>query len=109
MKKASLLLIICLASVALSAQRVPAADQNFPFLVTFGNKAEKSWGDDDFVQIFFFCVPQTSTQPIYIRVFDADAGGLMMKIAAASIRKRNFPCMVEQERTPIPMHANRIR
>jgi hypothetical protein len=75
MKKTSLVLVFCLAALSMVAQRVPAADQNFPFLVTFGNKAEKSWGDDDFVQIFFFCVPQTSTQPIYIRVFDADAGG----------------------------------
>lgn len=59
----------------LYAQEVPAQDQNFPYLVTFGNKAEKSWGDDDFVQTFFFCVPKTSNQPLYIRVYDPDAGG----------------------------------
>lgn len=69
-------IIICLFAGKLAAQQVPANDQNFPFLVTFGNKAEKSWGDDDFVQTFFFCVPQTSTQPIYIRVYDPDAGGM---------------------------------
>ncbi len=68
-------ILICLFAGKLAAQQVPATDQNFPYLVTFGNKAEKSWGDDDFVQTFFFCVPQTSTQPIYIRVYDPDAGG----------------------------------
>lgn len=71
-------LVLCICSLFaghLIAQQVPATDQNFPFLVTFGNEAEKSWGDDDFVQIFFFCVPQNSTQPVYIRVFDPDVNG----------------------------------
>jgi hypothetical protein len=57
------------------SQQVPAVDQNFPYLVTFGNKADKSWGDDDFVQTFFFSVPQSCNQAIYIRVYDPDAGG----------------------------------
>jgi hypothetical protein len=32
-------------------------------------------GDDDFVQTFFFTVPQSCNQAIYIRVYDPDAGG----------------------------------
>lgn len=68
-------LVLSLWTTDVTAQEVPAQDQNFPYLVTFGNKAEKSWGDDDFVQTFFFCVPKTSNQPLYIRVFDPDAGG----------------------------------
>src|SRR5688572_8518196 len=75
MRIVPLFVATCVVLVKLNAQQVPATDQNFPFLVTFGNKADKSWGDDDFEQTFFFCVPQTSTQPIYIRVFDPDAGG----------------------------------
>ncbi|MEO5644799.1 MAG: hypothetical protein ABIQ40_14915 [Bacteroidia bacterium] len=57
------------------AQPAPALDQNFPYLVTFGNKAEKSWGDDDFEQTFFFSVPASCSQPVYIRVFDPNVGG----------------------------------
>lgn len=75
MLKTLLTCILILTVSDIPAQRVPASDQNFPFLVTFGNQAEKSWGDDDFVQIFFFCVPQNCTQPLYIRVFDPEAGG----------------------------------
>ena len=43
-----------LISIICSAQPVPAGDENIPYLMTFGNKAETSWGDDDFSQTFFF-------------------------------------------------------
>jgi len=75
MKKFILTTTLLATAWLANAQQVPAVDQNFPYLVTFGNKAEKSWGDDDFVQVFFFCVPQASNQPLYIRVYDPDAGG----------------------------------
>ena len=39
---------------AVEAQPVPAPDENIPYLMTFGNMAETSWGDDDFSQTFFF-------------------------------------------------------
>ena len=71
--------LILFSSLALSvigkAQPVPAIDQNFPYLVTFGNKADKSWGDDDFVQTFFFSVPVSCSQAVYIRVYDPEVGG----------------------------------
>ncbi len=57
------------------AQPVPAVDENIPFLVTFGAQGETAWGDDDFCQIIFFSVPETFTEPIFIRVFDPDTGG----------------------------------
>jgi len=56
-------------------QSAPAEDENIPYLVTFSKQAETLWGDDDFVQIFFFLVPEKYKQPIYIRVFDPDCGG----------------------------------
>ena len=56
-------------------QNMPSPEENIPFLVTFSNKADKNWGDDDFIQIYFLSVPQTQTTPLYIRVFDADNGG----------------------------------
>ena len=56
-------------------QSAPAEEENIPYLVTFGGQADKSWGDDDFCQIFFIQIPTTQTQPIYIRVFDPDTGG----------------------------------
>jgi hypothetical protein len=58
------------------AQPVPAIEENIPFLVTFGAKSEKSWGDDDFSQTFFFVVPEDNMTPIYIRVYDPDTGGM---------------------------------
>lgn len=45
-------------------------------VTTFGPAASLSEGDDDFVQIVFFEVPQGAVNPVYIRIFDADTGGL---------------------------------
>lgn len=56
-------------------QAVPAAVENIPYLMTFGPECEKSWGDDDFSQTFFFKVPPSYTRPFYIRVYDPDIGG----------------------------------
>ncbi len=73
-----ILTFIILFSVAgnfLLAQSVPAGDENIPYLMTFGKAAEKSWGDDDFSQTFFFLIPESFKEPIFIRVFDADIGG----------------------------------
>lgn len=70
--------ILCLLlaySVQASSQPVPAEEENIPHLVTFGGQADRSWGDDDFCQIFFVSIPSTQTEPIYIRVFDPDTGG----------------------------------
>ena len=43
----------------LLSQPVPAEVENIPQLMTFGPKAEKSWGDDLYPQIFFFFVPES--------------------------------------------------
>lgn len=71
----TLLLLILGCSLA-KAQPVPAEVENINFLVTFGPKADKTWGDDDFSQTFFFIIPENCKTPIYIRVFDPDTGGL---------------------------------
>jgi hypothetical protein len=67
------LLEVCCSN--LQAQPFPSADEKIPFLCTFSKNSQKDWGDDDFVQIYFFVVPQTEKNPIYIRVFDPDIGG----------------------------------
>jgi hypothetical protein len=70
----ALLSFLILAGSAFS-QAVPASDENIPYLVTFGPKAEQSWGDDDFSQVFFFVIPKTHKTPVFIRVFDPGVGG----------------------------------
>ena len=57
------------------SQSAPAVDENIQYLVTFGNGAVTSWGDDDFRQIFFCVIPSSQTNPVYIRVYDPDTGG----------------------------------
>ncbi len=57
------------------AQPVPAVDENIPHLMTFGNKGDKAWGDNDYCQVIFFSVPKDHTEPIFIRVYDPDTGG----------------------------------
>jgi hypothetical protein len=57
------------------SQSAPAVDENIPYLITFGGNALTSWGDDDFIQIFFCVIPPSQTDPVYIRVYDPDTGG----------------------------------
>lgn len=70
-----LFLILFFAGTTLSAQVAPAIEENIPFLVTFGKDAEITWGDDDFLQIFFCLVPFDQKEQFYIRVYDPDIGG----------------------------------
>lgn len=56
-------------------QAVPAPEENIPFLVTFGKNGSKKWGDDDFVQSFFFVIPETHKTPVFIRIFDPGTSG----------------------------------
>jgi len=67
--------ILVIGTAAGWSQSAPAEEENIPYLVTFGGQAEKSWGDDDFCQIFFLRIPMSQAEPIYIRVFDPDTGG----------------------------------
>ena len=70
-----ILLISILTGILLFSQPAPAADENIPYLMTFGGNADPSWGDDDFCQIFFCVLPASFKQNVYIRVFDPDTGG----------------------------------
>ena len=67
--------IVVTLSLTATSQPVPALEENIPSLVTFGAQSDRSWGDDDLVQIFFFVVPKGTQQPVHIRVFDPDCGG----------------------------------
>jgi len=75
--KSLLLLLTGFLSFSYNAisQQVPAVEENIPFLVTFGKEGDKSWGDDDFSQTFFFVIPKFQTQPVYIRVYDPETSG----------------------------------
>ncbi len=70
----TLIILLSFLNTGIS-QPVPAKEENIPFLVTFGAKADKSWGDDDYCQVFFFVIPTDYKQPVFIRIFDPDVGG----------------------------------
>ncbi|MBL0330205.1 MAG: hypothetical protein IPP64_12485 [Bacteroidetes bacterium] len=57
------------------SQSVPSTDEKFPYLGTFGKSSLKEWGDDDFVQTFFFVIPLSEKNPIYIRIYDPENSG----------------------------------
>ncbi len=83
------ILIVFLSESAFS-QPVPNVDENIPFLMTFGNKAETSWGDDDFSSTFFFLLPKSHNQPIFIRVYDPDSGGDIDELAGVWDSRTTF-------------------
>src|SRR3954464_4045192 len=57
------------------AQQIPSPDEKIPFACTFSKESDPSWGDNDFIQIFFFVIPDGWKKPVYIRVLDPDVGG----------------------------------
>jgi len=69
---AAIILICCDVNYG---QSVPTAEENIPYIITFGNSAEASWGDDDYCQTFFYMLPKSTSEPFYIRIFDANIGG----------------------------------
>lgn len=75
MKQIILVTVALLIFSIVSAQPVPGKEENIPFLVTFSKGADKSHGDDDHVQTFFFKIPKDYKKPFYIRVYDPDCGG----------------------------------
>lgn len=76
MKRIIYLVVICISCChVLKGQQVPSADEKIPFLCTFGKNSVTDWGDDDFVQVFFFVIPQSEKNPVYIRVFDPETAG----------------------------------
>ncbi len=88
---ATVTLISSLMTVPIcSAQQFPGAEENIPFLVTFGKIAPTSWGDDDHCQIYFFSIPESQKDPIYIRVFDAECGGENDEIKTAFDSRTKF-------------------
>lgn len=74
MKHILLLILSCICG-NVSAQGIPSEDEKIPFITTFGKNAKISFGDDDFVQVIFFVIPEKSNEPFYIRVFDPETGG----------------------------------
>src|SRR3954468_15576300 len=67
--------ILIAASGYLRAQQIPSPDEKIPFACTFSKDSDPSWGDNDFIQIFFFVIPEGWKKPVYIRVLDPDVGG----------------------------------
>ena len=73
--KVSIVVIFCLFIQNLRAQMVPGEDENIPYLINFGPKAKKSFGDDDYKQAFFFVIPSSYKNPFFIRIFDPTISG----------------------------------
>lgn len=71
-----ILLLLMFISRIVFGQIAPNEIENIDFLVSFGKESQTSWGDDDFVQVYFFSIPENQTQTFYIRIFDPDIGGL---------------------------------
>ncbi len=72
--KKTLACLALLFVMNLRSQVMPSIDENIPSLVTFSKSADKTWGDDDNIQIYFFTIPQDIKTPFFIRIFDPDNG-----------------------------------
>jgi len=80
MRRLFVIIYAILVTQVIYSQPVPNVEENIPHLMTFGNEAGISWGDDDFSQAFFFLVPSDFKRQVFIRVFDPDTGGAIDEI-----------------------------
>jgi hypothetical protein len=90
MKKRIFLTALLFTVLLSEAQPVPSTDEKIPYLCTFGKASNKEWGDDDFVQTFFFVIPKTYKSPVYIRLYDPDTGGELDEAHADFNSKTKF-------------------
>jgi hypothetical protein len=90
MKNKIIILAPLVFGLSSKAQLLPSLDENIPYLVTFSKEADKSWGDDDNIQIYFLTIPQSRTEPIYIRIFDPNNGGKIDENQGGFNSKTNF-------------------
>ncbi len=74
--KIVLALVCCFLANNFIAQSIPSIEEKIPFICTFGKNSDVKWGDDDFVQTFFYVIPETYKKPVYIRIFDPETGGM---------------------------------
>ncbi len=75
-KQCYILFLLCsFSGFFAKAQQTPSPDEKIPYVCTFSKGSDKEWGDDDFVQIFFFAIPDSYKKPFYIRIFDPEVGG----------------------------------
>lgn len=68
-------LLILLLWIALMTSATLAFAQESTLMVTYGFDSMKIEGDSDFKQVIFIQIPQTISETIYLRIFDADCGG----------------------------------
>jgi hypothetical protein len=90
-------LLICITFLAvmlstgfLEAQQTPSVEEKIPYACTFSKESSKDWGDDDFVQTFFFVIPESYKKPVYIRIFDPEVGGAIDESHGAFNSKCRF-------------------
>ncbi len=76
MKKKILYLMVLFVCLSTNAQMVPGAEENIPYLITFGGNGDPKNGDDDNKQAFYFIIPESFKNSIFVRIFDPEIGGV---------------------------------
>jgi hypothetical protein len=85
-----IILFLALGASPLFSQSAPAVEENIPYLMTFGEDADTSWGDDSFYRDFYCLIPLSQTDPIYINVYDPDTGGELDEVKGVFNTVVNF-------------------
>lgn len=84
------------------AQAIPSVEEKIPYISTFSKGADKNWGDDDFIQIFFFVIPESYKKPVYIRIYDPECGGNVDENHGPFNSKTKFSVYGGKKRIQIP-------
>lgn len=81
MARSAALLATTALLVGTTTAPAAAVDGEPPLSVVYGPKASTAEGDSDFREVLLVSVPAGGSQPLFLRVFDADTGGAHDTIA----------------------------
>ncbi|MCD4711267.1 MAG: hypothetical protein K8R52_10495, partial [Bacteroidales bacterium] len=87
-------------------QPVPNVEENIPYLMTFGEDAETSWGDDDFTQAFFSRSRMILTSP-FLSVYLTPIRGVKLMRLLVSLIPAVYSRSLEEKATGLSLPPKR--
>ncbi|MCP4385427.1 MAG: PKD domain-containing protein [Hyphomicrobiales bacterium] len=74
MSRSTQFALLTLVAVCAAPAPAPAQDATQPLLISYGSRAAPRQGDNDHAQAIYLSVPATTSEKLYVRIYDPDIG-----------------------------------
>lgn len=82
--------LLALAAAVVSPAPAMAQDATQPLLVNYGKVAAPRQGDNDHAQAIYLSVPATTSDTLYLRIFDPGTGGVFDEVYGSANTRTRF-------------------